>query len=135
MPKPRSSGASSSIRRSSSQIEPPVSGSSPARQFRAVDLPQPDGPSRAMNSPRWTVRDTSFSAFRVPKCRLMPSRRSERESREALAIGNPPPILADAGADLLVPTLEGVDQSVGGQRGFGRHVGDQLVIEVAVVFL
>ena len=30
-----------SIRRSSSQIAPPVSGSRPARQFSAVDLPQP----------------------------------------------------------------------------------------------
>ena len=39
----------------SSQILPLVSVSSPARQFSAVDLPQPDGPSSAMNSPRLTV--------------------------------------------------------------------------------
>ena len=51
MPNPRFSGGSVSIRVSSSQIVPPVSGSRPARQFSAVDLPQPDGPSRAMNSP------------------------------------------------------------------------------------
>ena len=44
---------------SSCQICPPVSGSSPARQFSAVDLPQPDGPSRAMNSPRSMVRSRS----------------------------------------------------------------------------
>ena len=39
------------MRLSSSQMLPAVSGSSPARQLSAVDLPQPDGPSRAMNSP------------------------------------------------------------------------------------
>jgi hypothetical protein len=30
--------------------------SSPAMQFSAVDLPQPEGPSSAMNSPRLTVK-------------------------------------------------------------------------------
>ena len=40
------------MRVSSSQIVPPVAGSRPAMQFSAVDLPQPDGPSSAMNSPR-----------------------------------------------------------------------------------
>lgn len=45
MPKPRRSGGSVSMRRSSSQISPAVSGSRPERQLRAVDLPQPDGPS------------------------------------------------------------------------------------------
>ena len=41
---------------------PPDSGSSPAMQLSAVDLPQPDGPSSAMNSPRLIVSVSSFSA-------------------------------------------------------------------------
>ena len=52
-----------SMRVSSSQIEPRVGASRPARQFSAVDLPQPDGPSRAMNSPRLIENVTSFSAL------------------------------------------------------------------------
>jgi hypothetical protein len=55
MPKPRFSGGSSSMRSSSSQIAPEESGSSPAMQLSAVDLPQPEGPSSAMNSPRRMV--------------------------------------------------------------------------------
>ena len=82
MPKPRFSGSSVSMRRSSSQMPPPVVGSSPARQFKAVDLPQPEGPSRAMNSPRCTVSDTDFSALRLPKDRLMRSSRSSRKLLE-----------------------------------------------------
>ena len=41
---------------------PPDSGSSPAMQLSAVDLPQPDGPSSAMNSPRRIVSVSSSSA-------------------------------------------------------------------------
>ena len=41
-------------------------GSNPAMQFSAVDLPQPDGPSRAMNSPRRTTSDSSFKAAKCP---------------------------------------------------------------------
>ena len=51
-----------SMRCSSSQMLPPVTGSRPAMQLSAVDLPQPDGPSRAMNSPRRTVSVTSLAA-------------------------------------------------------------------------
>ena len=52
MPKPRFSGGSVSMRVSSSQMVPPESCMRPAMQLSAVDLPQPDGPSSAMNSPR-----------------------------------------------------------------------------------
>ena len=92
MPNPRCSGPSRSIRRSSSQMLPAVSGSSPARQFSAVDLPQPDGPSRAMNSPRPTSRSTPFSAFSTPKLRLMPWSRNARKSRDE-AMGYLPTLL------------------------------------------
>ena len=63
MPKPRFSGGSVSMRVSSSQIVPPDSGSRPAMQLSAVDLPQPDGPSSAMNSPRSMVSVSSLSAL------------------------------------------------------------------------
>ena len=53
-----------------------VRGSSPARQLSAVDLPQPDGPSRATNSPPRIVRSSPSSARTSPKPRLTPSRRS-----------------------------------------------------------
>ncbi len=86
MPKPRCSGGRLSIRRSSSQMPPPVAGSSPARQFSVVDLPHPDGPSSAMNSPRLTVSDTSCSAFMVPNWRLRRSSRSSRKSAAWIAI-------------------------------------------------
>ena len=56
-------------------------------QFSAVDLPQPDGPSRATNSPRLTVRVTSRSACTWPKSRLIRSSRSSRKSRETIATG------------------------------------------------
>jgi len=66
MPKPRFSGGSVSMRSSSSQIEPEESASSPAMQLSAVDLPQPEGPSSATNSPRRmvTVRPSSAATSR-----------------------------------------------------------------------
>ncbi len=63
MPKPRCSGGSVSMRVSSSMIVPSESGSSPAMQLSAVDLPQPDGPRSAMNSPRLIVIVSSDSAL------------------------------------------------------------------------
>ena len=81
MPKPRFSGGSVSIRISSRWIVPPESGSSPAMQLSAVDLPQPEGPSSAMNSPRRTVIVSSLSALNA----LPPApakRRVTRSSRK-----------------------------------------------------
>src|SRR3954470_657904 len=81
MPKPRFSGGSRSMRFSSREIVPPVTGSSPAMQLSAVVLPQPDGPSRQMNSPRRMVSVISCSAATCappgcPKWRETRSRRS-----------------------------------------------------------
>jgi hypothetical protein len=92
MPKPRSSGFSRSIRVWSSQMLPLDKVSRPARQFSAVDLPQPDGPSSAMNSPRRTVNVTPLSALTEPKLRLMASSRSSRKSRPAIAMKCPSPM-------------------------------------------
>src|SRR5215471_9702787 len=52
---------------------PPDKGSNPAMQLSAVDLPQPDGPSRQMNSPRFTVRLSSLSAANA--CPPAPAKR------------------------------------------------------------
>jgi hypothetical protein len=76
MPKPRFSGGSVSMRRSSSQMLPSDSGIRPAMQLSAVDLPQPEGPSSAMNSPRSMVSESFSSAWAPPKLRLTPSRRN-----------------------------------------------------------
>ncbi len=110
---------------------PSVSCSSPAMQFSAVDLPQPDGPSRATNSPRLTVRVTSRSACVWPKSRLTPV---EPQLAEVARDDRHAALLADPRADLLVPALERIDQLVRGQRHLRRHVGDQLRIERAGVF-
>src|SRR6266851_758377 len=128
MPKPRPSGFNRSMRASSSQMLPPVSGSKPARQLSAVDLPQPDGPSRAMNSPRPTSSVTSFSALRLPKSRLTPSSRNWRKSRDAAIMPSDLPSLGLGAADLLVPSAERVDQLVGQQRQLERIVGHQLLV-------
>src|SRR5690349_6950157 len=85
MPKPRRSGGSVSMRVSSSLIVPPDSGSSPAMQLSAVDFPQPEGPSSAMNSPRRIVSVMSLSALNTwpplaAKRRVTRSRRSSLKS-------------------------------------------------------
>src|SRR5215831_3886242 len=81
MPNPRFSGGSVSIRISSSQMLPPDRGSSPAMQLSAVDLPQPDGPSRQMNSPRRMVSVSSLSAAKA--CPPAPAKR--RVTRSSLS--------------------------------------------------
>ena len=48
-----------------SQMLPELRSVRPARQLSAVDLPQPEGPSRATNSPRWMLRCRSASAATV----------------------------------------------------------------------
>ncbi len=53
--------------------------------FSVVDLPQPEGPSKAMNSPRRTVSDTSRNAFMAPNWRLSRSSRSSRKSAAWIA--------------------------------------------------
>src|SRR5450759_1106280 len=128
MPKPRCSGGSPSMRRSSSQMLPLESGSSPARQLRAVDLPQPDGPRRAMNSPPRIVRLSSLSAACSPKLRPIRSRRSseKRWSRTAQV-----PLLTKSNdrrlnvrlllPDGLVPQVERDYLLIGRQR---RHLGE-----------
>src|SRR4051812_10706567 len=46
---------------------PRLAGSSPARILSKVDLPQPDGPTRATNSPSRTSKSISSRARTVPR--------------------------------------------------------------------
>src|SRR6476646_5630856 len=62
--------------RVSNRMRPEVGSSIPAIMFMVVDLPQPEGPSSAMNSPSSTVRSIVFSAVKSPNfltrlCRRM----------------------------------------------------------------
>src|SRR5437762_13302611 len=64
---------------------PPDNGRRPAMQFNAVDLPHPDGPSSATNSPRRIVIVSSLSAATAgppapAKRRVTRSRRSSLKS-------------------------------------------------------
>src|SRR5256885_4441281 len=63
----RSRGGSSETSRSPRRPVPPSIRSRPARHRSSVVLPQPDGPSRTMNSPSRTSRSTSLSATVLPK--------------------------------------------------------------------
>ena len=49
-------------------IDPDVGASSPAMQFRVVDLPHPLGPSRVKNSPSSIVKLMSLSTATSPNC-------------------------------------------------------------------
>src|SRR3954454_11835211 len=61
----RSFGATSLTTRSPIEIEPPDASSSPATIRSAVDLPDPDGPTRIVNSPS-AISRSSPSTARVP---------------------------------------------------------------------
>src|SRR6266508_2359343 len=137
MPNPRASGGSTSIRRWSIQMLPPVSGSRPARQFSAVDLPQPEGPSRATNSPPLIASSRSSSATLPAKLRLTRSSRSSakrsvpltcpprcarrpRERGLLCSLGLPAP-------DLAIPLVERGHLLLGRQRRLLGDLGDPLV--------
>ena len=112
---------------------PPVSGSSPAMQLSAVDLPQPDGPSSAMNSPRLTVERHAVERVDARRscgsCRRAAareiacidamstaSRNRHARAGDASPASRVPTLLRLLRADLLVPALERVDQLVRQQR-------------------
>src|ERR1700689_42342 len=59
---------------------PESASSRPASSRSVVVLPQPEGPSRAISSPGWTVRSRLSSARTVPYCRLSPSIRTSTAS-------------------------------------------------------
>jgi len=62
----RLSGGSFVISRPSTAIAPRSTGTKPQIALKSVVLPQPDEPSRAMNSPPRADSDTRFSTWSVP---------------------------------------------------------------------
>ena len=50
----------------STRTRPALGASSPARMRSVVDLPEPEGPSRAKNSPGSITRSRPFSAATAP---------------------------------------------------------------------
>src|SRR3954452_20222580 len=129
MPKPRRSGGRPSMRRSSSQMLPPVSGSRPAMQFSAVDFPHPEGPRRATNSPLATVRSRLSRALCSPKLRETPSsRRLENFWSDTSA-----PLLA--AAHPAVPLVERGDLGAGGEGRLDRVLLDPVGVLVAAELL
>src|SRR5206468_4679672 len=93
-------------------ISPLVAGSSPARRFSAVDLPQPDGPRNVTNSPPCTSSANSSSTVRVPK------RFVRRNESAEITLKFLDPLRSH----FLVPAVHGGDQV------FHRELRDDLVL-------
>jgi hypothetical protein len=68
------------MRVESRKMPPLVAGRRPARMLSVVDLPQPEGPRRATNSPLRIVKSTSVSACAAPNDRPSLSKRSSRKA-------------------------------------------------------
>src|SRR5438132_7845535 len=118
MPKPRFSGGKVSMRCSSSQMLPPESCIRPAMQLSAVDLPQPDGPSRQMNSPRLTVSVSSFRAAKAwpPAPANLRVTRSSLRSLKSCFMARFAASFRFLSANLAVPFAESLDHCLGFQR-------------------
>src|SRR5262245_46012952 len=67
-------------RRSSIAISPRSGVKNPATRLSSVVLPQPEGPSSVISSPRRTLSDTSSSAVISPKRLVTPSKRTALSS-------------------------------------------------------
>src|SRR5215211_1051402 len=132
MPKSRFSDGRRSIRFPSIRISPWVRGIRPARQFSAVDFPQPDGPSRAMNSPARIVRFRSTNASRPPN--LRPTSFISRVSN-ALADKDIALLLELSCADFAVPNVECLDQFGRFEWCRLRHLLNQFVVPFTAVLL
>ena len=66
MAMPRLEGARSLTRWPSNSMSPEVMSSSPATSRSSVDLPQPDGPTKTMNSPSSISRSTPLITSTAP---------------------------------------------------------------------
>src|SRR4029077_8665962 len=93
MPISRRYAGTSVIRRPAMAISPLSGVRNPATRLSNVVLPQPDGPSSVISSPRRTISDTSSSAVVLPKRLVTPS--------SATAKCSPPLAGATGGADSL----------------------------------
>src|SRR4051812_9714692 len=87
MPILRWLGGTGVTSRPSTRMRPEVGVSKPAIMRRTVVLPQPEGPSREMNSPRSNARSTSWTTVLVRKLLVMPSRRRKGSLMSAVPGG------------------------------------------------
>ena len=90
MAMPRFAGSTPFISRPSMRRSPEVWPSSPAMMRSSVDFPQPDGPTKTVNSPRSTARSTPFRISVAPKLLRM-ALRSSAAVRLAAVTSPPPP--------------------------------------------
>src|SRR5581483_6762366 len=92
MPVARRLGGIATVEAPSIRMSPPSGSSKPAMQRSAVDLPQPEGPSRQRNSPSATSSDIALTATVAPKRRV-------RDFRLSVAIPRPFALRGDAGGE------------------------------------
>src|SRR3954447_20706600 len=121
------------MRSASSQMRPALSESKPAMQFSAVDLPQPEGPRSAMNSPRRmvTVRPSSAAISRsaCAKRRVTPSSLSSVKSfKTGFPLARERQSFGLLRSDLLVPDAERLDLRLRFQRLRVRELFQPLVV-------
>ena len=81
----RSLDSTSLTTRPSMAMLPALMSSSPASMRSSVDLPQPEGPTRTMNSPSAMSREMPCSTFVVPKSFL-----TSRNATEAIRLFTAP---------------------------------------------
>src|SRR3954451_8622486 len=117
-------------------IVPEVGVSRPATIRSVVVLPQPDGPSSAMNDPRSTSRSRSETAWNDPNDLVTFRSRSPSYASESVAVGS-----CSATCDIVELSLVGSDLLLAQRHevegdGEGLVVGeDQDVVDQARVDL
>src|SRR5215831_6763881 len=105
----RSLGGRSFTTRPPIEMVPEVTSSSPAIDRSAVDFPHPDGPTSTMNSPSFTARLRSSSAFTPPAKTLSTWSRTICAIRKLLSYA-----AADDSADGDRRALEALPGRLGG---------------------
>src|SRR5882757_2385926 len=96
----RSKVGTSVTRAPSMKISPWSAMRNPATKFSSVVLPQPDGPSSVMNSPRLTLIHASCNATALPNRLVTPSRRTAVSALDGC--GDGPRGIADAASAAMV---------------------------------
>src|SRR5262245_21655830 len=129
MPILRRYAGTSVIRRPAMAISPLSGIRKPATRLSSVVLPQPDGPSSVISSPRRTISDTSSSAVILPKRFVTPSNSTATVSPPLVRVAGTPggaESVASAGllnGEDLCKTEKDVGQDQ--QRGRDDNVDDR----------
>ncbi len=97
-------------------------------QLSAVDLPQPEeGPEATAHE--LAAPDRQGHVAQGVHLTEVAADLLQPQLAEVTGDDGHVALLADLGANLLIPALERVDQFVRRQRHLGRHLGDQLRVE------